>query len=82
LAINPSRSNFRATWRALLAYLIGLQKLKRRLPTRIKSGNLAIDDKVFRGQQFQGVEQFRVIERLLIARDQPRFFALLKASAR
>jgi hypothetical protein len=64
--------------RALLTDLVSLQKLERRPALRIQGGDLAIDDKVLRGQQFQGVEQFRVVEGLLIARNEARFFAVLE----
>jgi hypothetical protein len=52
--------------------------VERRPAFVIERGNFAIEGDSFSRQQFQGIEQLRVMEVLLIARNQPHLFAILE----
>jgi hypothetical protein len=55
-----------------------LEQLERRATFLIKRRNFAIEDHAFGCQQFQGIQQLRVIELLFVARDQAHIFAVLE----
>jgi hypothetical protein len=45
----------------LFRFAVGLKKLERRLPFIVKRGDLAIDNRLFDTQRFQGVDERGVI---------------------
>jgi hypothetical protein len=56
-----------------------LQELERRAAFLIERSNFAVEDEVFGWQQLQGTDQLRVIERLIVARDQPHIFSVFES---
>jgi hypothetical protein len=53
-----------------------LEKLERSSPLSIERGDLAVDDQIFRGQQFQGIDKLRIIfvEVRSVAGEEPYIF--------
>jgi hypothetical protein len=64
----------------LFRFAVGLKKLERGLPFIVKRGDLAIDNRLFDTQRFQGVDELGVIvaEIYSVTRNEPHIFTSLK----